>query len=86
MNVIFGTGVRAENLLYVDDIGNIDYFIDNNPEKIGKEFYGYEVKTPDEMDTTITKVIISSQKYATEMKRQLLKLGINENKIFIHGN
>lgn len=83
MAIIFGTGYAASYLITYENELGIEYFIDNNKEKIGKKFYGYEIKTPTSIiDQNYDCIILSSKKYAYEMRNQLLDMGIDKKKIY----
>lgn len=82
MSVIFGTGYEAGNLIAYENELGIEYFIDNDKKKIGKNFKGYDVRSPETMvGQTCDCIILSSKKYASEMKAQLLEIGIDDKKI-----
>ena len=64
------------------DFGSIKYIIDNSPNKIGNSFCGFPVRSPKEIDSSVDTIIIMSS-FSTELKGQLLSLGVNENKIVV---
>jgi len=82
MTIIFGTGYFASQLISYENELDIKFFIDNDEKKVGKQFWGYMVKKPEDViGSDYDYVVLSSRKYAREMKAQLSEMGINENKI-----
>lgn len=82
MAVIFGAGYEASNLIQHEDELGIEYFIDNNKDKIGEDFFGYNIKEPQYiLNKEYDLVILSSVKYADEMREQLLGMGVDKKKI-----
>lgn len=82
MAVIFGAGYDGLRLLCDQNPYQIEFFIDNDAEKIGTCFYGFAVASPESIvGTELDAVILSSHKYGPEMKMQLLELGIDPDKI-----
>lgn len=64
----------------------IDYFVDNNPELIGKKYLGKEIKHPstllkEEKDDIF--ILIGSVIFKTEIAFQLKDMGFEEEKNFI---
>ena len=43
MAVVFGAGGDAVRLIYYENQLKIEFFIDNDPEKTGGQFYGFEI-------------------------------------------
>lgn len=59
-------------------------FFDNDPEKHGKSFYGYEIKAPtDLIKLQFDKVLIASM-YFTDIYEQLQELGVPSDRISVH--
>lgn len=82
MTIIFGTGYIASQLIYYENELEIKFFIDNDIKKIGKNFWGYDIKTPKAIiGREYDYIVLTSKQYETEMKTQLLELGVEKNKI-----
>ena len=82
MTIVFGTGYFANRIIYFENELDIQYFIDNDIQKIGKQFGGYDIKHPEEIiGDEYDQIVITSEKYEFEMRRQLLDLGVEESKI-----
>lgn len=82
MIIVFGTGYLASGIVHYENELNIGFFIDNDVKKIGKQFLGYDVKSPQEVvGAKYEQIIITSEKFETEMREQLLGLGVESNKI-----
>ena len=82
MAVVFGAGGDAVRLIYYENQLKIEFFIDNDPEKTGGQFYGFDVVRPEAIvGTEPDMVLLSSRRYASEMREQLLRLGIDESRI-----
>ncbi len=87
---IFGTGqggqVLVEHIRECDYYDNIKGFFDNNSTKWGTSFLSIPVLEPKE-DVIRRQdiVIIASQNYAAQMRRQLIKMGIPRDKIIYPG-
>ena len=61
---------------------NLLFFVDSNPIYHGKKRIGYKVNPPNILKKSkFDYIIISSQKFHNEIKKTILSLGINENKI-----
>lgn len=84
--VIFGASKYGEKVFnYFKDKENIkiNYFCDNNQDKQHNQFLGINVIPPNELlNIDIDEIVIASS-YESEIKEQLLKLGIDQNKISI---
>lgn len=85
--VIFGCGYFAgSRVLFCDQHQiRIVAFCDNNPALWGSEQYGYKVCRPEELMTEYrdTKIMISTKKYEAGIKKQLLKMGVNGERILL---
>lgn len=80
--IVFGTGNWANKLIYYEDELEIQFFIDNDEEKRKTLFWGYEVKAPETiLCEAYDCIVLASVEYKSEMKNQLLELGVNEEKI-----
>lgn len=83
--IIFGTGEILKR--FISEIINneaidIAAFIDNNSAKWGNEILGIPIYDPKAIHTIeYDKVVIMSNTYMIEMKRQLLEYGVNDSKI-----
>lgn len=86
--IIFGTGRLGKAVLswFGDKKGKIAYVMDNNVKLKGTHWYGFEVKTPSDFKTKDGKIIIASERYAHEMKSQLLRIGLLYKKDFLTFN
>lgn len=61
---------------------NLLFFVDSNPIYHGKKRIGYKVNPPNILKKSkFDYIIISSQKFHNEIKKTILSLGVNENKI-----
>ena len=82
MAVVFGAGGDAVRLIYYENQLKNEFFIDNDPEKTGGQFYGFDVVKPEAIvGMELDAVLLSSRRYASEMKEQLIRLGIDESRI-----
>ncbi|MGD6940727.1 TylF/MycF/NovP-related O-methyltransferase [Cytobacillus gottheilii] len=82
---IFGTGSGAEELLSYLDLNKVVIlgFLDNDLRKHGETFNDGKIMGFNELESTdYDKILIASESYAQEMRRQLIGLGIPKNKIF----
>jgi len=66
------------------DLSSIECIIDNNPEKIGNSFFGFQIYSLKDFNFNFdfNKILIRSS-FNSELKNQLLSLGIDENKILV---
>lgn len=82
--LVFGTGGASEHFLAntpLDEMALIAGFVDNNPEKQGKEFLGKKIFSIDELEKfSFYKILIASVHF-NEIKMQLLNKGIPLEKI-----
>lgn len=80
--LVFGTGEyygRFKKWISNEDIVAL---LDNSPEKQHKLLDGVEILSPEEGITREYDVVIVMSFYIKEMKKQLLNLGVDEDKIF----
>lgn len=64
----------------------IRYIIDNDAARAGKEWCGCTVKHPSEMESwDRLYVLIATDRFASEIRRQLEDLGLTYKKDFIYG-
>lgn len=83
--VMFGTGKLAAfymNLLHKLGWSPL-FFVDNDEKKWGKECLGYEIKTPEVLRNAEYKIVISCD-YVSEIKEQLLNMGIDEKNVLTY--
>lgn len=90
--VLFGGGTIAGRILNealdVQDSNflRIRYIIDNDAARAGKEWCGCTVKHPSEMESwDRLYVLIATDRFASEIRRQLEDLGLTYKKDFIYG-
>lgn len=82
--LVFGTGSAAERFLNKSSLAEMELitgFIDNNPEKHGKEFLDRKIFSPDNLDEVSFDKIIIASVFFNEIKNQLLNIGIPSEKI-----
>ena len=60
----------------------IKFIIDNNSEKWGSEIFGIPIYPPTKLDSSIELIVIASS-FSDELKKQLIDLGIDKEKIVI---
>lgn len=91
---IFGTGLGGQNLYYhLMEYGRnrhsrfrIKAFLDNDIVKQKMDFEGIPTIAPDNINRNDTDIIIiASNKYGSEMQKQLVDLGVQEAEIVLHG-
>lgn len=81
--VVFGTGKSAEKVLQAihKDTTNLIAYVDNNYNKHGKQYKGKEIIAPFSlMEVEYDYIVIAIIKYKP-VRKQLLEMGIVENKI-----
>jgi hypothetical protein len=87
--VLFGAGFYGDAAYYkLRNVVDIQYFIDNDPEKIGEHLHGIKIIDIDQLREIISKqaidIIISSQ-YHTEIAEQLYDIGVKDYYIILGG-
>jgi len=61
---------------------NLLFFVDSNPIYHGKKRIGYKVNPPNILKKSkFDYIIISHDEFHNEIKKTILSLGVNENKI-----
>jgi poly(ribitol-phosphate) beta-N-acetylglucosaminyltransferase len=84
--IIWGAGEYARRLMQTDKFfqqNRINFFVDKNPEKQGRDFLGYKVKPPEEiLEERESKFFIASALYFKEIYEELVnKLGVSPERI-----
>lgn len=81
--LIFGCGKKAKEISrYIDKRKNkILCYIDNDAQKVGKEYLGKTVVAPNDIQNLEYDYILIASIYWKEMRQQLLELGIERKKI-----
>lgn len=81
---IFGAGFAGSQIVHILMLKKkkIDGIVDNNEKKQGRNCYGVLVSSPDVL-LHGARVVIGTNNYCEEIKRQLLSLGIREKDIFM---
>lgn len=87
--ILFGAGFYGDAAYYkLKDTADILYYVDNSPEKIGKQMHGIEIIDIRGLEQVIgsrkTDIIISSQYYA-EIAKQLYDIGVNAYYVMLGG-
>lgn len=86
--VIFGTGQyyknRASEIARMQEV-QICAFIDNNPDLNGKKINDIPVSSPDALLQIDYDYVVLMSLYASDMKKQLLNIGIKESRIMFWG-
>lgn len=80
--IIWGTGRYADELIensFLFKKAKIDFFVDNNLKK--KKFFSKKVLNPIEAIKSENPILIASSTYFHEIYDNLLKLGVNKNRI-----
>lgn len=84
--IFFGTGSASINILHELKL-DINYFVDNNPEKWNSKINGtivYSPKTLENEDKNSVIIVVASS-YYTDISKQLSKLGFKENINYVDG-
>lgn len=84
--VVFGTGSGSMKVYEYIPLA-IAYFVDNNSEKWGCDFFGAQVRNPLQLQQEAKEkltIIVASQ-YYSEISKQLIALGFEENIHFWNG-
>jgi SAM-dependent methyltransferase len=77
---VWGTGNFARSVLETTKLkkANISLFIDNNPEMVGKDFFGYKVTTPDYLRNFDGIILVLSILYFKDIEKQIKKMGLKK--------
>ena len=85
--IVFGCGRRGRALLKLQDMFNLDFvaYTDNNEKLWGTNFDKYPVIAPSEInkDFPAAKIIIANKLNGEKIKAQLIRLGVEENRIML---
>jgi SAM-dependent methyltransferase len=75
---VWGTGNFARSVLENTDLkkANISFFVDNNPDMAGKEFFGYKVATPNSLKDFKGTILVLSILYFKDIEEQIKKIGL----------
>lgn len=78
MNVIFGASKGGEKVFYtLHSIGvEIAFFVDNDPEKWGREYLGKKIYPPDTLTGQDVSIIIAAEEYQESIEGQLAQMGM----------
>ena len=83
--IIWGAGEYARRLIGTDKVfrqNKINFFVDSDPERQGREFLGYPVKAPQEiLKDQESKFFIASALSFKEIYEQLVEMGISPQRI-----
>ena len=85
--VIFGCGIRGERFMVFcnQNCIRVNSYCDNNTALQGKEKFGYRIISPIELKNTICEknevVVLTMQEGAESVFRQLVNMGIGEDRI-----
>jgi len=81
--LIFGCGKKAKEISgYIDKRKNkILYYIDNDVQRVGKEYLGKPVMAPSDILGLEYDYVLTASIYWKEMRQQLLDLGVARKKI-----
>lgn len=82
--VIFGTGVFYQNRKACIQKKDVVAFIDNDVNRQGKELEGAWVYAPNDIATLEYDYVVLMSKSIDSMKRQLIDLGVSEDKIITY--
>lgn len=88
-SVIFGCGDNGFNLYWILTRNHLENkilaFCDNDERKQGMEYLNKKILSPEEANKKYPNAnfIIANAKYYNDIRRQLLKLGVNNNRIII---
>lgn len=85
--VIFGAGVYGQIALKTLGEEQIEYFIDNSPQKQGTLYYGKRVVSFEEFITdTVARQVVVASIYSSSIIKQLKEAGISEYTVFTNSN
>lgn len=81
--IVFGTGQVSMKLLPIlEKSYHILFAVDNDERKWGTIFGQYMVKSPNEIKENNYNIVILTTRYAEAIAKQLLKMGISEDRVF----
>ena len=80
--IIFGAGKYYENRKWSFQNYHIIAFLDNNPDLWKKKKNGVQILPPQKIQELVYDAVIVMSKSAAEMQRQLVDLGVSEEKIY----
>lgn len=83
--LIFGTGLFYQNRKEAFDRDTIVGFLDNDEEKIGQQYEGRVIFRPNQAEEFDYDAIVVMSASAVAMKRQMLALGVQTEKILFYG-
>jgi poly(ribitol-phosphate) beta-N-acetylglucosaminyltransferase len=82
--VVWGAGIQAKFLIEKSAFFKkvkIAHFVDNSPEKIGKEFLGYKVLSPDVLLGSDVPVLVAAVQNIPNILSNYYKLGLPESRL-----
>ena len=82
--IAFGIGEKGKNAIsMLERDYNILFFVDNDKNKWGTVFNGYQIKPPDEIEKYNCNIVVTAgNKYAGDIVRQLKQIGVSRDRIF----
>ena len=80
--LVFGIGLCYRRYRFWLEKLDVTAFLDNDPAKQGREMFGHPVYVPAQIRDLDFSAVFVLGKYKNEMKKELLALGIEENRIF----
>lgn len=80
--VLFGTGDYYRRFIHWFKNEDVAALLDNDVQKQGTRLDGYPVISPQDIVNTEYDAVVILSFYFSEMKAQLLKIGVSEEKIF----
>lgn len=84
--IVFGTGAVYQRNISILKRIPIIALLDNNIEKRGKFINGVKIYLPGELEQLEYDIIVLMSDYWTDMRSQLLKLGVPSDKIIAYGD
>lgn len=83
--VVWGVGQYTRRLLTTTllDQCDIQYYVDNNPMKLGAQFFGKKIKQPDALYGYDGTIIICSMMYSDEILTQIHRMGLSNDVIVL---
>ena len=82
--VLFGAGSYAHMILQLPEVGPdlIECVVDNNSSRWGSDIYGVPIRSPDAVAPEADLIVVASS-YHHEIREQLLKMGVSDDRIVI---